>query len=307
MRPLVFAAIGLSLVPVATGCNLFGPKASDKIQNRPAPAVAAGRKPEASELIAYLNKQAGLMSSIESRDLTIDVKSPAGNPPTLDGTLVCQKPRSLKMVGKVMNMQQVVVGSNDERFWFWVKRDPSDALFHCSYSDYEKGVDLPFPFQPEWVVDALGMAPVGQGAGARVEEDKDTYRLIEDTTVQGQKAKKVTVFYKGMAYGTQPQVVSRTVFDASDRVIFVATTHKVNRVPVDRGAGAAATTVICPEVIKLEWPEQKTSLVLDLGDRAKVNAAVPPEAFQMPRLGSKQIDLGRDRPTGRGAMPTRYR
>jgi hypothetical protein len=30
--------------------------------------------------------------------------------------------------------------------------------------------------------------------------------------------------------------------------------------------------------------------------------------FQMPRLGSKTVDLGRDRPTGRsGVMPARYR
>jgi hypothetical protein len=293
--------VALLLCVAGSGCNLFGPKASDKIPKHQAPAPTANGTPDAKTLIGYLNREAAKVNSIETRDLTIDVKAPAGNVSLDSGSLVVQKPRSMKMVGRKLGMQQVLVGSNDERFWFHVKRDPSDALYHCAYTDYEKGVDLPFPFQPEWVVDALGMSPIGESPGARVEEDKTTFRLIEDTAVQGRPAKKVTVFYKGETQGDQPQVISRTVYDSANRVIFVATTHKVRRVPT-----AGSRPLIVPEVIELEWPAQKTSLVIDL-DRAKVNSQVAREAFQMPQLGSRQIDLGRDRPTGRGVSPARYR
>jgi hypothetical protein len=285
-----------------TGCNLFGPKASDKIPKHQAPVSTTHGTPDAKTLIGYLNREAAKLNSIESRDLTIDVKAPAGNVSLDSGSLVVQKPRSMKMVGRKMGMQQVLVGSNDERFWFHVKRDPSDALYHCTYTDYEKGVDLPFPFQPEWVVDALGMSPIGESPGAQVKEDKTTFRLIEDTTVQGRPAKKVTVFYKGETQGDQPQVISRTVYDSADRIVFVATTHKVHRVPT-----TGSRPLIVPEVIELEWPAQKTSLVIDLGSATKVNTPIGREAFQMPQLGSRQIDLGRDRPTGRGVIPARYR
>ena len=53
-------------------------------------------------------------------------------------------------------------------------------------------------------------------------------------------------------------------------------------------------------------PAQETELVLDLG-RAQVNRQLTMDAFQMPRLGSKQVDLARDRPTGRGVVPARFR
>jgi hypothetical protein len=60
-------------------------------------------------------------------------------------------------------------------------------------------------------------------------------------------------------------------------------------------------------VIKLEWPAQDTELILDLG-KMKINERLSMESFQMPRLGSKQVDLGRDRPTGRsGVVPARFR
>ena len=311
MKPPTRRRFSFRLYPVAfvicllgTGCNLFGPKAADKTPKTQAPAPTAHGTPTAQELIGYLNRQADMMQSLETRDLMIDVQSPSGSVTLDSGALVVQKPRSLKMVGRKLGMQQVVVGSNEDRFWFWVKPDPSDALFHCSYTDYEKGVDMPFPFQPEWVVEALGMSPIGTSPGARVEEDKTTFRLIEDTTVQGQPAKKVTVFYKGEAQGDRPQVISRTVYDASNRVIFTAETVKVNRVAVK---GPNSTPLVVPERIDLKWPGQKTALSIDLG-RAKVNTPIGREAFQMPQLGSKQIDLGRgDRPTGRGVVPARYR
>jgi hypothetical protein len=114
-----------------------------------------------------LNNQAALLQSIDTRDLSITVRA-QGNSVSLDGTLLCQKPRFFKLVGKKLGSQEVLVGSNEERFWFYVKRDPSDALFHCSYTDFDKGVELPYPFEPEWVVEALGIgrfATMGASGG----------------------------------------------------------------------------------------------------------------------------------------------
>lgn len=290
---------GAMAAPFAlTGCNLFGPRPSDRADNRPPPTPTANGKPTADQLVSYLNKQAALITSIETRDVSIDVRAPAGSATLDGGTLLCQKPRFLKLVGKKFGMQEVIVGSNDERFWFFVKRDPSDAMFFCSHSDYQKGdVELPYPFQAEWVLDALGMSPIGAAPGARMEEDRTTFRLIEETNVRGQKGSKVTVFYKGEATGSQPQIVSRTVYDANSKMVFSSTTQRVARQSIERAPGIFAQ-IACPEIVKLEWPAQETQLVIDLG-RAKVNTAIQIDNFQMPRLGNKQVDLGRDRPTGR--------
>jgi hypothetical protein len=301
-RRFAFCLLGSGLC-LLTGCNLFGPRRQPP-DDMPAPTPTGDpTKPSADQLTRYLGNQAALLQSIECRDLTIDVRA-QGNSISLDGTLLCQKPRYFKLVGKKLGLQQVLVGSNEERFWFYVKQDPSDALYHCSYTDFEKGAELPFPFHPEWVLEALGMSAPAPSESMRVDEDKTTYRLIEDATVRGQKVRKVTVFYKGMAREGQPQVKARGMYDAtSNKLICAATVKRVTRVPASRG-GEIAT---CPEVITLEWPAQDTELTIYL-DHVKVNSQLSMQDFQMPRLGSKTVDLGRDRPTGRsGVMPARYR
>ncbi|MSR53085.1 MAG: hypothetical protein EXS09_07310 [Gemmataceae bacterium] len=273
----------------------------------PVPTVDNGR-PTPEQLTRYLNSQAAMLQSIESRDLSIDIRSPAANVGLDGGSLLCQKPRYFRLIGKKFGSQEVLVGSNEERFWFFVKRDPSDALFHCSYTDFDKGaIDLPFPFEPEWVLEALGMGTVDPNGSFRVEDDKNSYVLIEDTTLRGRKIRKETVFYKGTARGDQPQVKTRTMFDDRNRIICTATIKSVTRIPVDRGANAKSSVVVCPQSIKLEWPAQETELILELG-RVQVNERLSMEAFQMPRLGSREVDLGRDRPTSRsGIIPVRGR
>jgi hypothetical protein len=306
MKTATYRRFTFCMLPVAfmiaAGCNLIGPRPEPK--DAKAPAVPTGQvgKPTPEQLVGYLNGQSAMLSSIDTRDLTIDVRA-QGNAVGLDGgSLMCQKPRFFRLVGKKFGSQEVLVGSNEDRFWFYVKRDPSDALFHCSYTDFEKGaVDLPFPFEPEWVLEALGMATIGQGT-MRVDEDKNTFRLIEETKLRGKDVSKVTVFYKGKAYQDQPQVKARMMYDSKKRLICAATVKSVTRIPDPDGK-----VVTVPQVIKLEWPAQDTELILDLG-KMKINERLSMESFQMPRLGSKQVDLGRDRPTGRsGVVPARFR
>lgn len=286
------------LLALGTGCNLLGPKTTKPEDTPPPLPTVDHRKPTAEQLISYLNRQSDQLNSIETRSLDIDVKA-NGTSVSLDGSMYCQKPRNFKLVGRKIGMEQVLVGSNSDRFWFFIKQDPSNALFHCSYTDFEKGIDLPYPFEPEWVLEALGMSQITAGPNVSVEEDRQHYKLIEETTLRGQKVRKVTVFHKGNARDSQPQIVSRTMMDsANGKVICQAIIKEVSRIPLERGDGLPPKYVVCPRVIQLEWPGQDTKLTLDLG-KLRVNSNISPDLFEMPNVGSKQVDLGKYRPTGR--------
>jgi hypothetical protein len=305
-KRLTAGTLTIACCALLAGCNILGPRPEPPDAKAPPVPTADVGKPTAEQLVRYLNGQASMLQSIETRDLTVDVRAPGVSVGLDGGSLMCQKPRYFRLVGKKFGSQEVLVGSNEDRFWFYVKRDPQDALYHCSYTDFEKGaVDLPFPFEPEWVLEALGMAQVGPSSSMRVEDDKSTYRLIEESSLRGKPVTKVTVFYKGTARGEQPQVKQRMMYDNQKRLICAATIKSVSRIPLERGNGAAPVYVTCPQIIKLEWPAQDTELILDLG-KMTVNQRLSMEAFQMPRLGSREVDLGRDRPTGR-VVPANYR
>src|SRR5262245_11202825 len=160
MRPIRATVVGLTLLVFGTGCNLFGPR--PERPDAKAPPVPTGHldKPTPEQLVRYLNRESGRLQSIQTSDLSISIWS-QGNSIGLDGTLLCQKPRYFKLTGRKIGQQQVLVGSNEERFWFYVPQG-SDALYHCSHTEYANGssAELPFPFQPEWVLESLGMGDV---------------------------------------------------------------------------------------------------------------------------------------------------
>lgn len=306
---LSFCLFPFAFCILTVGCNLFRPKPEAPEAKAP---VAAGpvdtSKLTADRVVAYLNTQADRIGSLEAGDISLTARAQGSTPPTLDGSLLVQKPRYFRLVGRFLGSQEVLVGSNEERFWFYVKRDPSDALFHCAYTDFEKGVDLPFPFDPAWVLEAMGMARVPSDAPPRIEVDEkaNTVRLIQDGTLHGQRVRKVTVCYLAPTSRNVPQVRAREVYDERGRVICKATIKSVTRIAVGKDPAGETVYAVVPQVVKLDWPAQDTTLELDLG-RVRINERLPMEAFQMPRLGSKQVDLGRDRPTGRnGVVPAQF-
>src|SRR5207245_11303738 len=111
----------------------------------------------------------------------------------ISGKLACQRPRYFRMQADVVARTEADIGSNDQEFWYWIKRgDP--YLIHCSYQDLANGVRIPFPFQPDWVMEALGMSEYETDPAAyRVLPSGRTIQLVQSTrNLQGQPVRKLT-------------------------------------------------------------------------------------------------------------------
>lgn len=256
--------------------------------------------PTVENLVNYLNKQADRLQVIESSDVSIVANVQGQRMPGLTGFMVCEKPRNFRLTGDALSTQYVDIGSNNERFWFWVK-DGESPLYHCSYTDYEKGARLPLPFQPEWVVEALGMAKYDPAKQYKLEVKKGTYELIENTTVQGIAVRKVTVFTSGQINDTQPRVIAHVIQDAgTGRTICQATVRRVRNASYRTQEGEG--TVSYPSDVLLEWPTEKLSMTLKVG-KATVNHRIPSDQesrfFTLPNWpGIKAVDLARAIPRG---------
>src|SRR5262249_45096578 len=124
--------------------------------------------PTAAQLTAFLNDNGGRMQSINVAYLDLDCYQGVQSF-GLRGKLVAQKGRNLRLTAGAVGSQELDLGSNDQEFWFWVKRgeglkkgEPSPQ-FYCSYRDLIEGKVrvMPVPFQPEWLMETLGMGPYG--------------------------------------------------------------------------------------------------------------------------------------------------
>jgi hypothetical protein len=283
------------LLPTAGGLLLMSGCAS-LTGNRtptPPPQVTLNQEtPAPEQLVSYLNKNADKVTALESRQLDIDAHAD-GRTFGLKGSLHCQKPKNFRMRAKAVGVEQADFGSNDQEFWFWVKHNEPPHLYHCSYTDLERGVRMPFPLQPEWVLEALGMAtrdPNGRYEVRRRERDRYLDLIERTQSPQGQPVVKITSLNNFTANGTTPQVVGHYLYEVRNDKNHLICSATVIDVQYD-----ASTQTVVPHKVKLEWPDQKMAMTLTLGDIA-VNRPRPdlPALFQRPTMtGVRSVDLAR--------------
>jgi len=256
----VFPVLGLGAVLCFTGC-------SDTkwgfLRNSQDAVRVPGDAPTAAQLVAYVNQNAQRLQTLESRDVDLDVRS-GFQQFGARGKLACQKPNNFRFVAEVLSKREADIGSNDREFWYWMAKAEPPYLIYCSYQDLARGVRVPFPFQPEWVMEALGMSELDPGQNYRLEADRNGWKLVQDAlNPQGQPIRKITVFNRANL-----QVRDHLIQDAKGKEICAAhiTEHQlVNGVNV-------------PRKIALEYPAERMALKMRFGE-VTVNRPFDPEQF----------------------------
>ena len=204
--------LALGVLVASTGCSVLKNKKADDVA--PVGPAPAGGPPPAADLVKYLNTHAGYLTSIDCRDINLDVKAPGlplGGEVSMGGKLVCHKPRDFFLTGEmgITGGREVLIGSNSDKFWFWVRRAEPANLYFCSHADFDRGINLPFPFQPEWVLEALGMQDLPPAGAYTIRETPAAYELVEETKMQGKPVTKITAFHKSKVAPPRSQVISR--------------------------------------------------------------------------------------------------
>lgn len=253
---------GLGLVAAVVGC-LPGCKRDIPVQPD-SPVTATNEKPTAANLVAYMNENARLVQSIKSTEVQIDAKQ-AGEAIGLEGSLFCQKPRDFRLRAKVAGQQAVDIGSNSDEFWFWISQakdqDGVARVHFCSYQDMAAGkARMPFPFQPDMIVAALGMGEYDPTKQYTLREDAKTIQLVEPAkSAQGDDVYKVTVFNKTRVAPGKPQVLAYLLQDEKGNEICRANVLEVQAVPMDKDARA-----VLPLKVQLVWRQQQIEMAMRL-------------------------------------------
>jgi hypothetical protein len=302
----VSASVGVGIVLLAAGCNL-SPHRRDLtgggVSRLPADT------PTAAQLVAYLNENAARVQAVRCNRVAMDCTQ-NNQAVGLDGSLVCQKPRNFRLKAKVLGQPGVDIGSNQDEFWYWISKADPPYVYHCSYQDLSRpgGVNLPFPFQPDMIMAALGMAdynPNGKYEVKTYPQYPQYLELVESAvSPQGEPVQRVTVFNRAKAAPGQSQVVAHVLKDARGGLICKAT---IQEPQVTREG------VVLPRKVTLVWPAQRIEMKMQLFDMQLVQIE-PQQAeryFQRTDLSTLQsFDLARrvvDGPGGaqRASFPAR--
>jgi hypothetical protein len=287
------AALALSLLP---GCLPSFMRNTNNTQTKD-PRTVPDTEATPESLVNYLNQNAQKVNSLRA-SLAADVSSPDGAI-ELGGFLACEKPRGFRLKASAFGSPAVDAGSNNEEFWFWAKEQRGAApLMFCSYRDLATGkVQVPFPFQPDMVLVALGMAAYDKevkGYTLKDNKEKLTLELTLDTKgLDGKPITRTVVFNRNKARAGAPQVLSHVLRDDKGKVICQADVLAVRDDPVLK--------VKVPTKVKIAWPTAKASITLMLSS-VEVNKLTREDTASMFTRatipGAKLVDLASWRPSG---------
>ena len=266
------------------------------------------------ELVAYLNRQEGALNSVKYPRVLLDVKAGKQTFTLNDSTLICSKTRNFSLVGSKSLMSDIVLaGSNESEFWVYTKY-PDPMYVFCSHADFERGTaQLPFPFDADWALQALGMSFYDPNRPYKVDTDQAAreHRLsYEAATPQGATVKRTVVFAADSMGDKLPQVRRHLIADANGQPIATADIKDVVTLNAGRGkSGDKDVMVQVPTEVVLEWPQQQFRMKLQLRS-PKINEPITPEdmreLFTKPTIaGVTPVNLTTLRSQYRGATPGR--
>ena len=249
---------------------------------------ALSEAPSLAEVIQVVNANSDKIRSFRTDDATIKIDGIAI--PSLKTSIVYQQSKRfrLKADTPLVSGTEVDLGSNDELFWFWIKRNRPKNLYWCRHDHFKNSrARRVLPVDPAWLIEALGVArldPRGEHRGPERQADGSLKVWTRLRTPAGDMT-KVTIIDSLRGW-----VREQHLYDAQDRLIASAVASGHVSVPVD---GNSANRVVLPQQINIQWPAAELSMKIDMGNVQINQLDVSPEMWNKPSYsGWTDVDLG---------------
>jgi hypothetical protein len=246
------AALGL------TGCRAVG---TGSLSLHPRPGLAQTSL-DLEEFVAEHNRNAEAIQSLEARP-SIIASVEKHRPIHVDGQMALERPRNFELALSLATLGRKVgdIGSNDEEFWYWISSKEQPYIYWCRYDELESSA-LPVTYQPDWIIDALGLKPITpeELGSIRVGNGlKPGTTVLTFPPVRGQ----------GEPY-TREMVVSNSdhrvqmlrIFSEKPRTLIAEAVPSTYQSVAGDPAAPSRTTCYLPQKLKLDWKREQ--LVMDV-------------------------------------------
>lgn len=236
------------------------------------------------QLVGYLNEQASHLRILRYPDVSLSIESPEGNHTLGDSTLICNQPGNFHLAGGklIAGGKFMMIGSNEQEFWMVTERPLPETYIYCSHADFQGGAakKLPFPIDPKWALQALGMSrydPTMQYSVTTDNAKREHLLSYDAVTPQGDSIRNEIAFDATPSLGNFPRVKRHAIYDREGLLLAMARIDTIENVVIDYDPRLGKTiSVQVPTRMHLEWPIQQTSLDLQLNE-ALVNRPLTPQ------------------------------
>lgn len=177
--------------------------------------------------------------------------------PTLRADIAFQRPNRFRLRAETgITGAELDLGSNEELFWFWMRRNQPPGVYFCRHAEFANcQAKQMLPFEPTWLIEAMGVAELDPGLPHQgpypMPNDRLQIRTIRETP-EG-PAMKVTIID-----GSQGWILEQHLFDARRRLLASSVASQHRRDPL--------TNLVMPTVVQIQCPAAQLNMRLDLGN-----------------------------------------
>jgi len=237
-----------------------------------------------AQTVAFLNRS--VVPAWRSTDVRITARQAGMLPVSLSAVLAAREPHNLRLIAtNSFGGNEVDLGSNNERFWLWLRRAEPKCLLTAAYDELPRAQQrLRVPFQPDWLMATLGVVRLDESQYS-LERPTGKSHLVQLVThqasLQGESLRKVTTVdtCRGV-------VLEHRLYDARGSLIAKAAFADHRK---DAMSGA-----VFPHRIDLEWPETALRLSMQIGHIEVNPIGVSKSIWELPAYpDSPTVDLTR--------------
>lgn len=250
-----------------------------------APASTSLQSASKDELVAHINQNIAKTPRWRCTDVRISAHGRLGLGMQLSAMLAVEEPRNFRLVAhSAGGLTEVDLGSNEERFWFYVRQADQPGVYTAKHEQTEQAMQyLPLPIQPDWFAEALGVIPLNaEDVELKPHErnPKLAY-LVSTRQVRGQKPiQLVSVVDKPRGL-----IMEQRLTSPKGDVIATARMSNHKQHP-ESGA-------VIPYQVDINWPQAKMGMTMVLGRVDIDETPFASQTFDMPQLKNAPVrELG---------------
>ncbi|HYW78743.1 MAG TPA: hypothetical protein VE890_04165 [Thermoguttaceae bacterium] len=263
-RLLLLVAVGLMGLSGASCPGMMSPFPP------PAPPVLPSTA-SLEQVIEVVNRNNAQIHSYSSNRATLS--SPGL--PSLKANLAFQRPGRFRLRAETgLTGPELDVGSNDQLFWFWVKRNQPPAIYFCRHDQFASSrARQLLPIDPHLVIDAMGTAGLDPALPHQGPFFSPTGDRVEICTIRETIEGPIT--YVTVVDTQHGWVVGQRIFDAQGQMVArsIASRHRTDPV----------SNLVMPGQVEISCPTAQFSMKIELGP-VQINrlSGDPAELWSMP-------------------------
>ncbi|MEO0529472.1 MAG: hypothetical protein AAF266_02730 [Planctomycetota bacterium] len=130
----------------------------------PAPVVLTPAA-TAADVVAAINANTDRIQTYQASQATVSLPESAGLP-LVTAPIAVERPRRFRLRGTTaFTGPEIDLGSNDERFWLWARRNEPPALYTARHDQWATSpMRSQLPIEPGWLIEGLGMVQLDPSA-----------------------------------------------------------------------------------------------------------------------------------------------